>query len=139
LQYLKIPSIIFVSMAKVGKENPLFKILVLINTLLIIILILAFWQNTKTVQNLISTQQKPIVNASFSCDENKTIQALFSNNTAELNLSDGRSLMLIQGVSGSGTRYVNDDESITFWNKGNTAFIEEDSTQTYQNCSQPSE
>jgi membrane-bound inhibitor of C-type lysozyme len=37
-------------------------------------------------------------------------------------------------VSGSGARYANSNESFVFWNKGNTAFIEENGKTTYSNC-----
>jgi membrane-bound inhibitor of C-type lysozyme len=42
--------------------------------------------------------------------------------------------MLPQAPSASGARYANGDESIVFWNKGNTAFIEEGGRTTYQGC-----
>jgi len=79
-----------------------------------------------------------IISASFSCDEGKTIQSQFYNNQVELELSDGRSLLLSQALSGSGVRYTNWDESVTFWNKGNTAFLEEgpNDLTTYANCLQ---
>ncbi len=77
-----------------------------------------------------------IVNVSYKCDQDKTIEAIYLNGKVELNLSDGRSLLLIQGMSGSGVRYTNSDESLTFWNKGNTAFLEEGTSDkvTYENC-----
>jgi membrane-bound inhibitor of C-type lysozyme len=51
-----------------------------------------------------------------------------------LALSDGRKVTLPQAMSGSGARYANADESIVFWNKGNTAFIEEKGKTTYEGC-----
>jgi membrane-bound inhibitor of C-type lysozyme len=42
--------------------------------------------------------------------------------------------MLLQGMSASGARYVNSDESVTFWNKGNSASMDEKKLTTYQNC-----
>jgi len=41
---------------------------------------------------------------------------------------------LPQARSGSGARYANGDESFVFWNKGDTAFIEEDGKTTYADC-----
>ena len=49
-------------------------------------------------------------------------------------LSDGRVLRLPQALSASGARYANAAESIVFWNKGNTAFIEEKGNTTYDGC-----
>lgn len=106
--------------------------------------ILAFtiWTLWNTVQMIQTKQQNPaspmITSVNYACSSAKTIQAVYFNNTVELQLSDKRSLLLMQGISGSGVRYTNSDESITFWNKGNTAFIEEGPTNTltYNNCVQ---
>jgi putative hemolysin len=75
-----------------------------------------------------------INSALFNCAENKTIQAVFLKDKVTLTLSDGRHLLLSQGMSGSGARYVNTDESFVFWNKGDTAFIEEGNVSTYKDC-----
>lgn len=75
--------------------------------------------------------------ARFACGDGKTIDATFVNgarSSVKLVLSDGRSLSLPQARSGSGARYANSDESIVFWNKGNTAFIDEKGRMTYENC-----
>ena len=63
--------------------------------------------------------------ANFGCNLGKTIDAYFYADSVQLMLSDGRSLHLPQTLSGSGARYATADESIVFWNKGNTAFITE--------------
>jgi membrane-bound inhibitor of C-type lysozyme len=76
-----------------------------------------------------------IINSvTFSCAGNKTIQALFFADKAELTLSDGRHRLLLQAISASGARYANTDESFVFWNKGNTAFIEENHKTTFKDC-----
>jgi membrane-bound inhibitor of C-type lysozyme len=77
------------------------------------------------------------VHAVFDCEAGKSIQAAFDNGPkpgVRLSLSDGRRWMLPQAPSASGARYANGDESIVFWNKGNTAFIEEGGRTTYQGC-----
>lgn len=77
------------------------------------------------------------INAKFTCDGGKTIDATFVNTgkgSVKLVLSDGRSLTLPQAMSASGARYANKDESVVFWNKGNTAFIDEGGKTTFQNC-----
>lgn len=86
------------------------------------------------------TPAVPISMATFSCDQGKTIKATFYSNKVDIILSDGRKLSVPQALSGSGARYANADETFVFWNKGNTAFIEEGNTnidtppQTYSNC-----
>ena len=90
--------------------------------------------------------------AIYTCDGGKTITASFFDlknppsqlpdimpmptGSVLLALSDGRSMTLPQTISGSGVRYANANESFVFWNKGNTAFIEEgaDQNQTYTGC-----
>ena len=77
------------------------------------------------------------IKAVFACDGGKKIDATFVNTgkgSVRLALSDGRSLTLPQTRSGSGARYANKNESIVFWNKGDTAFIDEGGKVTYENC-----
>lgn len=79
--------------------------------------------------------QKNIINsATFFCENNKNIQAVFFKDKVELTLSDKRNLVLMQAISASGARYTNGDESVVFWNKGDTAFIQEGDTTTFVNC-----
>ena len=78
------------------------------------------------------------VHALFRCDAGKTVDAVFSNgaqSSVSLQLSDGRSIALPQAMSGSGARYANAGDRIVFWNKGNTAFIEEGGKTTFGGCS----
>ena len=84
-------------------------------------------------------QEPPTAKATFSCDAGKTIDASFYKDHVKLVLSDGRTLTEPQVISGSGARYANKDESLVFWNKGNTAFITEGSPaiQTFSNCIAP--
>ena len=77
------------------------------------------------------------IRAHFACSGGKSIDATFRNgaqSSVALVLSDGRSLTLPQARSGSGARYANRDESVVFWNKGNTAFLEEKGATTYEGC-----
>jgi membrane-bound inhibitor of C-type lysozyme len=77
------------------------------------------------------------IHARFVCGDDKAIDAVFSNGSesrVRLSLSDGRRLVLPQARSASGARYANADESIVFWNKGDTAFIEEHGRITYTDC-----
>jgi membrane-bound inhibitor of C-type lysozyme len=81
-----------------------------------------------------ATSQQQMSVVSYDCDQSKNIQATYFDDRVEITLSDGRSYMLLQGMSASGARYVNSDESVTFWNKGNSASMDEKKLTTYQNC-----
>ena len=77
------------------------------------------------------------IRARFDCSDGKSIEAAFFNAApghVELTLSDGRRFTLPQAVSASGARYANADESIVFWNKGDTAFIDEQGRRSYADC-----
>ena len=97
-----------------------------------------------------SSGAQPIVTTTFKCNEYKTIGVSFYTGTSTpstsanrpptpggsvaLTLSDGRTMTLAQTVSADGGRYANPDESIVFWNVGDTATITENGTTTYANC-----
>ncbi len=72
----------------------------------------------------------------FSCTEGKQIDVQFYNRFVHLEFGAQKTIYLPQTISGSGARYANDDESMVFWNKGNTAFITEGdpNNPTYKDC-----
>jgi putative hemolysin len=87
--------------------------------------------------NARSASTPKAIRAKYACDAGKTIDALYVNgaqSSVSLALSDGRKLSLPQAISASGARYATSDESIVFWNKGNTAFIEENGKLAYSGC-----
>lgn len=90
------------------------------------------------IENVFTKKEVPApektITAMFFCDYDKTISAEFTEGKVSLVLIDGRELTLPQTISGSGARYANNDESIVFWNKGDTAFIQEGNLFTYENC-----
>ncbi len=99
----------------------------------------------KNVHMVPKSSAKLISQATYTCKEGKTIGASFfepdsgevdSKGSVILSLQDGRSLTLLHAQSGSGARYANSDESFVFWNKGNTAFIQEGipAVETYSGC-----
>ncbi|MFZ3057894.1 MAG: MliC family protein [Minisyncoccales bacterium] len=75
-----------------------------------------------------------ITAANFDCKNGKTINALFFDDKVELTLSDGDTLLLLRTISASGARYTNTGQTYIFWNKGDTAFLEEGSETTYEDC-----
>jgi membrane-bound inhibitor of C-type lysozyme len=80
--------------------------------------------------------ETPVATAIFKCQGGKSIEATFYASSVDLKLSDGRSLTVPQAMSGSGARYANKDETVVFWNKGDTAFVTEgkDGKETYSGC-----
>lgn len=75
--------------------------------------------------------------AVFTCDEGKEVTATFyptDDQYVDLVLSDGSARSVPRAISASGARYANADESFVFWNKGDTAFITENGTTTYDGC-----
>ena len=73
----------------------------------------------------------------FNCPDGKYIIAVFYPNDdtkVNLSLSDDRDISLKHVISASGARYANDDESMVFWNKGNSAFITEGDKTTFDGC-----
>lgn len=127
------------------KETPhrfsILKAVVVLNVILTLCLVYHVMQlsnQTATLQNQIKENTPSEAFVSYKCDDGKTIQAAYLQNSVELTLSGGESMLLMQGVSASGVRYVNSNESVTFWNKGDTAFLEEgpNDTVTYNNCVQ---
>ena len=77
-----------------------------------------------------------VADAWFTCDAGKSIHAVFYKHAAHVALSGGPEEFMPQTVSGSGARYANDDESLVFWTKGDTAFVTEGNPniQTYSGC-----
>ncbi len=80
------------------------------------------------------TKDTVINSVTFTCADSKNIQAIFFEDKVELNLSDKRNMLLNHAMSASGARYANNDESFVFWNKGNTAFVEEKNVITFKDC-----
>ncbi len=92
----------------------------------------------------------PMQTVRYACDQGRTIVAEYFEGTAgvaangmpipggrvSLVLDGGRHLILPQTISGSGIRYADKGETIVFWSKGNTAFVEEGAprTVTYKGC-----
>lgn len=74
------------------------------------------------------------ITAIFDCNNKKTVTAIFTTNHVELDLSDGRHVSLAQSISADGGRYATSNDSFVFWNKGNTAFITENGTTTFDGC-----
>ena len=79
---------------------------------------------------------KPVATAKFACDGDKVITADFYKHFVHISALGLGSLYLPQTISASGARYANDDESLVFWNKGDTAFVTQGNPNqpTFANC-----
>jgi membrane-bound inhibitor of C-type lysozyme len=74
---------------------------------------------------------------SYLCDNKKIIAAQFSSNNVIMALSDGRSFVLPQTLSGSGIRYEEGSgtsQDVVFVSEGDNAFLTENGSTTYNNC-----
>ncbi len=77
---------------------------------------------------------KSIADVTYSCNADKFLHALYFGDHVSIAASDGRNLYLPLTPSASGAHYTNQDESVVFWNEGNTAFITEGKKTTFENC-----
>lgn len=110
---------------------------ILLSIVWLLVIISTFYLvNYFSKKNIVTekTNENIINSVTFVCEGNKTIQAVFFEDKVELNLSDKRNILLMQAISASGARYTNSDESFVFWNKGNTAFVDEGGIVTFKDC-----
>jgi membrane-bound inhibitor of C-type lysozyme len=122
--------------------------------IIIILIILAgigiwMWYATSHVKE--SQLPVQIAQATYICNDNKTIDATFykgktqptvqpgqppiPTGSVKIVLSDGRNLNLSQTISADGARYANSDESFVFWSVGNSALVLENNVEkSYIGC-----
>lgn len=77
-----------------------------------------------------------IVQAKFVCPDGGRFLANFYDRMVHLEFPKEKHLYLPQTISASGARYANSDQSFVFWNKGDTAFIEQNNVMTFNNCAE---
>jgi len=97
---------------------------------------LGYWLGTKRDMHSSEPTVEFPVDVSYACSDEKSLIAVYEEDRVSLKLSDGRDVMLPQTIAASGIRYANEDESFVFWSKGNDAFVEENGTTTYAQCSE---
>ena len=74
---------------------------------------------------------------SFSCEENKSILAVFHLTAArdlDLALSDGRVVSLAYVDDGVNPHYESKDGATRFWSTGDVTFLTENGQRTYSEC-----
>lgn len=103
--------------------------------LFVAILILAVWPDVRRAPENQNKSDQIIATVTYQCAGGKSVHAVYTASSVQLELSDLRALTLSQTVSASGARYANANESFVFWNKGNTAFIQENNILTFTDCS----
>ena len=131
---------------------------IIIGLVAIILIIIGISLNNKNNSTIVSNQnnetkdQNLITSVSFSCDDDKTIQASFyegatppkvepgqppiPTGSVKISLSDGRSINMPQSISADGARYATANDAVVFWNKGKGAFLTENNEKTYTGCIQ---
>lgn len=98
----------------------------------------------------VALAQAPVATVQYSCAQGKSLQAEYFDGATRtapdgrpipgghviLTLAEGKKLTLPQTLSASGIRYANEGETLVFWSKGDTAFVEEgpNRTVTYEAC-----
>lgn len=119
----------------------------LIVPLLLIIAAAVAWK-------LISSKAAPLASVTYSCDQDRTIDATYYSGEARatapgempqpggsvvVSIDGAPAVTLKQTVSADGARYANADESLVFWNKGDQALIMRNNAMdlTYTNCTAP--
>lgn len=137
---IKCQLLLLINSFKNMKKNTLIVLAIVIGLIIVAIIVSKKDDISQEVQNSdpgLSSE----VTAVFACANNISIATTFTNtdnpenNTIDLNINNGeRKMTLNQVVSASGARYANEDESFVFWNKGNTAFIEENGEIIIDNC-----
>lgn len=119
----------------------------LIGIIVVVIALGALWYYTRPQA---SAPEQPIATVSYSCNQGKTITAVYYKGTTipgtngqppkpggsvALTLSDGRTMTLPQTISADGIRYANADESFVFWSKGDGALVlENNQEKSYIGC-----
>lgn len=83
-----------------------------------------------------ATSGEVVADVGYLCAGKKTIHAVYYKDKVIIELSDGRAAQLPQTVSASGVRYANSNESLVFWSKGPTAFVQEAGKTTYDQCAE---
>lgn len=94
-------------------------------------------RRTETSQPQIDSQEKSseIKNFVFTCSDNIKGSVVFNipQKTVSVQVNQD-TYNLVLGMSASGSRYVNEDESFVFWEKGGTAFIEIRGVIAHKDC-----
>ncbi|MES2014557.1 MAG: MliC family protein [Patescibacteria group bacterium] len=99
------------------------------------LLILLVWPNAREKPaSFVNDTAGVIEKAVYQCADGKSITAVYREGSVALELSDLRAITLPQAISASGARYATPDEHFVFWNKGNTAFIQENNALTFTDC-----
>lgn len=101
---------------------------------IIAFLILLVWPDVHPVPKASNQSAHIIASAVYQCATGKSIHATYVAGSVQLELSDLRALTLPQAISASGARYADANEDFVFWNKGNTAFIQEHNVLTFTDC-----
>jgi len=101
--------------------------------LIMVLMVIALW--LLSTNSPLRPPDADIRHISYECSESKSINAGFSGNIVDLELSDGRQVVLDMTDSTDGERFENKSEKIVFVTKGISANISESNKPTFTNCS----
>lgn len=89
--------------------------------------------NSSKVANEEPAEETPkiISTAVFMDEKGDTVPVLFYEGAVLFNTKNVGDLVLPQTISASGARYANDDESVVFWNKGDSVTITKDGQEIF--------
>lgn len=76
------------------------------------------------------------VSVTYTCPNGDKIPATFNNSegTVSFTLPGQAEMTLPHAISADGARYANEDESVVFWNVGNSIMVMQNGVTTYENC-----
>lgn len=83
-----------------------------------------------------TTEVPPVV---YQCADSKSLSAIYTEGSAALSLSDGRSNIHmvraeVPNDDGSEVKFVSDNGAVTLWVHDFSAFVEEGGATTYASC-----
>lgn len=92
-------------------------------------------EDKSSINDVNSESDTEMKEYTFTCSDDTEGLVTFNlvNNTALVNV-DGKTQNLKVGMTGSGVRYTNIDESYVFWNKGDSAFIQMNGKTIHDDC-----
>ena len=93
---------------------------------------IGFWLGTAYESKTILGE--PTASANFICPDKTVIAADFYTHFVRIETPSLGKMHLPRTISASGARYQSNDGEVVFWNKGDTAFIEQNGTTTLDNC-----
>ncbi len=123
--------------AAVRKKEMKGKELIFVLAIVLLFGIIFVWHRGQSnIVNAPVPTPEPSISVVYKCPNGDKIPATFNNaeGTVSFTLPGGEETTLPHAMSADGARYANSDESLVFWNVGDSVMIEQNGVTTYQNC-----